>query len=162
MAIEHPSRDSLVKTGWLFQIAISPESPTDSLKDAVNSWNYWMEFDFSGIEWQAIKNSSKDILILVLISILNLMIYVPSLAFSLDIPYNMSHEFLGHGFSNIVAGLTGTVPNLLVSLQVATQVALQVVLIYTHRYTLIHYFSVVHKVAALKQSLSLCSRSEFF
>ena len=61
----------------------------------------------------------QDIVLLVIIGVLNLPIYIPSMALVLDVPtYNMNHELLGHGASNILAGVLGTVPNLVVSFKV--------------------------------------------
>lgn len=55
-------------------------------------------------------------MLLVVIGVLNLPIYVPALGSSLDVSVNMNHEFMGQGVANILAGLAGTVPNILVSL----------------------------------------------
>lgn len=61
----------------------------------------------------------QDIVLLVVIGVLNLPIYIPSMALALDVPaYNMNHELLGHRSSNILAGVLGTVPNLVVSSKV--------------------------------------------
>ncbi|KAJ7806786.1 hypothetical protein B0H14DRAFT_3483796 [Mycena olivaceomarginata] len=45
------------------------------------------------------------------VGILNLPIYVPALAFILDISYDMNRELLGQGVANIFAGMLGTVPS---------------------------------------------------
>jgi SulP family sulfate permease len=63
-------------------------------------------------------------------SVLNLPIYVPTLAFTLDVSYDMNYELLGEfsalrcvcakyghpgqAAGNILAGLVGTIPNILV------------------------------------------------
>ncbi len=60
------------------------------------------------------KNAIENIVLLVVIGVLNLPIYVPALAFSLNVPYDMNHEFFGQGAANILAGLAGTAPNILV------------------------------------------------
>ena len=104
--IEH-----LSKQGWLFTM----QSSTGHHKSLVSAWNYWTYFDFSLVRWSAMKKASQDIVLLVVIGVLNLPIYIPAMALSLDIPvYNMNHELFGHGISNVLAGAIGTVPNLVV------------------------------------------------
>lgn len=108
----HVSKDSLVDSGWLFQVAASESQPGTGIGD---TWNYWKDFNFSLVEWRAMKNALANIVLVVVIGVLNLPIYVPALAFSLDVSYDMNHEFFGQGAANLLAGLTGTVPNILVS-----------------------------------------------
>lgn len=98
--------------GWLFTIESVPGN--DSL---VRAWDYWTYFDFSRVRWSAMGKATENIVLLVVIGVLNLPIYVPAMALSLDVPvYNMNHELFGHGISNVLAGAVGTVPNLVVSL----------------------------------------------
>ena len=62
----------------------------------------------------------EDIVLLVVIGVLNLPIYIPTMALTLDVSqYDMDHEFLGHGVSNIMAGAVGTIPNLVVRVCIA-------------------------------------------
>lgn len=101
----------LSSRGWLFTLQ-DLSGHDQSLESA---WNYWTYFDFSLVRWSAIGKAIQDIVLLVLIGVLNLPIYVPAMALSLDIPvYHMNHELFGHGISNILAGIVGTVPNLVV------------------------------------------------
>ena len=103
--------ESLASQGWLFTV-------DDSVwhQEGVGmSWNYWSQFNFSLVKWSAMAAAIQDIVLLVIIGVLNLPIYVPALALALDEPsYHMNHEFLGHSASNLLAGVVGTVPNLVV------------------------------------------------
>ncbi|KAJ7183788.1 hypothetical protein C8R46DRAFT_1344499 [Mycena filopes] len=106
----HTPHAHLVATGWLFSVdTASISSPTG----VVSSWNYWMLFDFRLVEWHALRNALQNIILLVVIGVLNLPIFVPSLAFSLDVAYDMNHELIGQGVANLLAGVVGTVPNIL-------------------------------------------------
>ncbi|KAL8899964.1 MAG: hypothetical protein Q9207_005925 [Kuettlingeria erythrocarpa] len=99
----------LVTTGWLFKI----EKTDQSLYGAGPSWVYWRLFDFKNVEVRALKAAATNIVLLVIIGVLNLPIYVPALGYSLRVPVNMNHEFIGQGVANLVAGLAGTVPNIM-------------------------------------------------
>ncbi|KAJ6450156.1 sulfate transporter family-domain-containing protein [Mycena sanguinolenta] len=102
------SKESLVATGWLFSV----DSETIS-SGFVASWNYWTLFDFRLVQWSSLKSAIQNIVLLVVIGVLNLPIYVPTLAFTLDVSYDMNHELFGQGAANILAGLVGTVPNII-------------------------------------------------
>ncbi|KAK0197494.1 hypothetical protein F5146DRAFT_1130353 [Armillaria mellea] len=104
--------DALVANGWLFRVDASATRGSG----IGTAWIYWREFDFSKVEWWAMKNAIENIVLLVVIGVLNLPIYVPALAFSLNVPYDMNHEFFGQGAANILTGITGTAPNILVGL----------------------------------------------
>lgn len=102
------SKDDLVRSGWLFSV------PSSQGQSGIGTdWIYWREFNFPKVEWWALRNAITNIVLLVVIGVLNLPIYVPALAFTLDVPYDMNHEFLGQGAANILAGVAGTVPNIL-------------------------------------------------
>ena len=103
--------ERLSKQGWLFTV----QSSAAHHGSLVSAWNYWTYFDFSLVKWSAMRKAIQDIVLLVVIGVLNLPIYIPAMALSLDIPvYNMNHELFGHGISNVFAGAIGTVPNLVV------------------------------------------------
>ncbi|KAK7040526.1 hypothetical protein R3P38DRAFT_2894910 [Favolaschia claudopus] len=87
--------------GWLFTVDSAGSSPSG----IVASWNYWTLFDFK-------MNATQNIVLLVVIGVLNLPIYVPTLAFTLDVSYDMNHELLGQAAGNFFAGVVGTLPNL--------------------------------------------------
>ncbi|KAF7352091.1 hypothetical protein MVEN_01171900 [Mycena venus] len=101
--------ERLVATGWLFTV----DSASRSSSGIVTSWNYWALFDFRLVEWWSLKSAIQNIVLLVVIGVLNLPIYVSTLAFTLDVSYDMNHELLGQGAANIFAGIVGTVPNIL-------------------------------------------------
>ena len=102
----------LASLGWLFTV----EESIREQSGVGNSWNYWSLFNFSMVQWSAMAGAIQNIALLVIIGVLNLPIYIPSMALVLDMPgYNMNHEFFGHGASNLLAGVLGTVPNLVVS-----------------------------------------------
>ncbi|CAK5266843.1 unnamed protein product [Mycena citricolor] len=99
------SNGMLVDHAWLFQLEFAPSgTPT---------WNYWVLFDFKRVEWWALKSAIQNMVVLVVIGVLNLPIYVPTIAFSLDVSYDMNFEFFGTGLANIFAGVVGTVPNII-------------------------------------------------
>ncbi|KAJ7704782.1 sulfate transporter family-domain-containing protein [Mycena rosella] len=103
------SKEHLIATGWLFTVDATSTSSTA----IVATWNYWSLFDFRLVEWWSLKSAIQNIVLLVVIGVLNLPIYVPTLAFTLDVSYDMNHELLGQGAANIFAGVVGTVPNIL-------------------------------------------------
>lgn len=55
-----------------------------------------------------------NIVLVVVIGVLNLPIYVPALGLALKVKVNTNHEFIGQGVANILAGVAGTAPNILV------------------------------------------------
>ncbi|KAF9444033.1 hypothetical protein P691DRAFT_807989 [Macrolepiota fuliginosa MF-IS2] len=101
-------QEVLITNGWLFRV----QTPADQ-RGIGTQWIYWREFNFSRVEWWALRHAITNIVLLVVIGVLNLPIYVPALGFTLDVPYNMNHEFLGQGVANLLAGVAGTVPNIL-------------------------------------------------
>ena len=103
----------LVSNGWLFGVDDSAKQQSG----IGSAWVYWTLFDFSKVDLHALKNATTNIILLVVIGVLNLPIYVPALGSSLGVSVNMNHEFMGQGVANILAGLAGTVPNILVSLE---------------------------------------------
>ncbi|KAF7374116.1 Sulfate transporter [Mycena sanguinolenta] len=105
------SKQSLVATGWLF--SVDSETITSSSSGFVASWNYWTLFDFRLVQWWSLKSAIQNLVLLVVIGVLNLPIYVPTLAFTLDVSYDMNYELFGQGAANILAGLVGTVPNII-------------------------------------------------
>ncbi|THV06496.1 hypothetical protein K435DRAFT_960473 [Dendrothele bispora CBS 962.96] len=106
---QHLDQEGLIKGGWLFRV----DSSIREQGGLGKSWIYWTEFDFGRVEWWAMRNAIENIVLLVVIGVLNLPIYVPALAFTLDVPYDMDHELFGQGVANILAGVTGTMPNIL-------------------------------------------------
>jgi len=107
--------DTLVENGWLFEIDV----PIERKAGFGDSFVYWTLFDFSKVKVHALKNAITNIVLLVVIGVLNLPVYVPALGSSLGVPFDMNHEFIGQGSANILAGLAGTVPNILVNFLVS-------------------------------------------
>jgi len=100
----------LVNHGWLFEIGSSAKHESG----IGNSWLYWKLFDFTKVEPRAFKSSMTNIVLVVVIGVLNLPIYVPALGLALKVKVNTNHEFIGQGVANILAGVAGTAPNILV------------------------------------------------
>ncbi|KIJ65790.1 hypothetical protein HYDPIDRAFT_27023 [Hydnomerulius pinastri MD-312] len=101
----------LSSDGWLFTV----EESVRNQKGIGHAWDYWSLFDFSKVEWSAMTAAIENIVLLVVIGVLNLPIYIPAMSLVLGVPsYNMNHELIGHGVSNIFAGVVGTIPNLVV------------------------------------------------
>lgn len=76
----------LAERGWLFSTGESLGSGHMSLKDALN---YWTLFDFHLVDMSALSNAVTNFVLLVVIGVLNLPVYVPALALTLDVPYSM-------------------------------------------------------------------------
>lgn len=107
-----PSMQHLASTGWLFM----PENGR-SQATAAAEWDYWALFNFSKVEWRALSAGIRDILLLVLIGTLSLPIFAsPALLEWGGSTHSMNHEFVGHGISNTIAGVIGTLPNLFVGI----------------------------------------------
>lgn len=104
------SAETLRSTGWLF--ALAPHH------HAVNEdWNYWAAFDVSRVHWRAVSAASGDMARLVVVGILSLPIFVAAVAIDIKaLDYSMDQEFFGHGLANVIAGLAGTLPNVIVRL----------------------------------------------
>lgn len=80
----------LASLGWLFTV----EESVRKQSGIGSSWNYWSLCNFSLVQWLAMAGAVQNIVLLVLIGVLNLPIYIPSMALVLDMPaYNMDHQF---------------------------------------------------------------------
>lgn len=103
--------DELAAKGWLFTV----DAAAKNQKGLGDSWNYFKLFDFSMVEWSAMKAGIGNIVLLVIITVLNLPIYIPAMGLLLKQPdIDMNWELLGHGASNLLSGLVGSLPNLIV------------------------------------------------
>ncbi|KAI0192416.1 sulfate transporter family-domain-containing protein [Astrocystis sublimbata] len=101
---------TLAANGWIFSTGESLSGGKESLKDALN---YWDLFNFPLVQISALGHAVTNFVLLIVIGVLNLPVYVPALALTLDVPYSMNHELIGHGAANILAGAAGTLPNIL-------------------------------------------------
>ena len=103
----------LIDEGWLFPIGSFAGGNTE----VGPSWNYWALFNFKNVEWTALGAAAQNIVLTVFVGVINLPIYIPALAQAIDVAqYSMNFELFGHGMANVLAGLTGTIPNLVVSI----------------------------------------------
>lgn len=76
----------LAERGWLFRASEGLGSGNVNLKEALN---YWSLFNFSLVDMSAFSHAVTNFVLLVVIGVLNLPVYVPALALSLDVPYSM-------------------------------------------------------------------------
>jgi len=96
--------DTLRENGWLFEVARSEEK----------WYRYYTYFDFTKIRWGPLWATLPTQFALLFFNILHPPLNVPALAVSLDLDVDTNRELIAHGFSNLFAGLIGTVPNYLV------------------------------------------------
>jgi MFS superfamily sulfate permease-like transporter len=76
----------LAEQGWLFSTGEVLGSGNVNLRDALN---YWSLYDFRLVEMSALSHAVTNFVLLVVIGVLNLPVYVPALALTLDVPYSM-------------------------------------------------------------------------
>ncbi|KAI9058951.1 hypothetical protein FKP32DRAFT_1596829 [Trametes sanguinea] len=90
--------------GWLFDMSSSNEP-----------WYYFYSlFDFGATDWAAFWATMPTQFALLFFNILHPPLNVPALAVSLNHDVDTDKELMAHGYSNLLAGLIGTVPNYLV------------------------------------------------
>lgn len=100
--------DALRKDGWLFESA-------QGSGDSEDKWyGFYSYFDLELIRWTPIWKTLPTQFALLFFNILHPPLNVPSLSVSLDQDIDTNRELVGHGYSNILSGLFGTVPNYLV------------------------------------------------
>ncbi|KAG1772473.1 sulfate transporter family-domain-containing protein [Suillus placidus] len=99
---------SLRRDGWLFDMA----------KGTGGSEDRWYGFhsylDLGLIRFTPLWTTLPIQFALLFFNILHPPLNVPALSVSLDVDIDTNKELLSHGYSNILAGLLGTVPNYLV------------------------------------------------
>ncbi|KAG9312501.1 sulfate transporter family-domain-containing protein [Chiua virens] len=99
---------TLRREGWLFETA-------EEVGGAVESWyTFYTYFDLRAVHWTLIWTTLPTQFALLFFNILHPPLNVPALAISLDEDVDTDKELVGHGMSNIAAGLLCTVPNYLV------------------------------------------------
>ncbi|WVW83707.1 hypothetical protein I302_105728 [Kwoniella bestiolae CBS 10118] len=94
----------LRQTGWVFDVG----------KNTQSWWKFYTYFDFRKTHWGAFWEAMPTQLALVFFGILHVPLNVPALGVSLaEDNVKLDRELVAHGFSNVAAGLVGTVPNYL-------------------------------------------------
>ncbi|KAH9989296.1 sulfate transporter family-domain-containing protein [Russula vinacea] len=96
--------DTLRRDGWLFEVARSEEK----------WYRFYTYFDFAKISWGPLWATLPTQFALLFFNVLHPPLNVPALAVSLDLDVDTNKELIAHGYSNLFAGLIGTVPNYLV------------------------------------------------
>ncbi|KAI8814169.1 sulfate transporter family-domain-containing protein [Cladochytrium replicatum] len=99
------SMDDLRKGRWLFDL---PDA------QSVPYYTFWTYYDLNKTVWSAIPATIPTQLALVFFGILHVPINVPALAVSTHQDVDTNLEIVGHGISNLLAGVFGTVQNYLV------------------------------------------------
>ncbi|KAI8927111.1 sulfate transporter family-domain-containing protein [Entophlyctis helioformis] len=99
------SIDSLRQYGWLFDLPASADTPF---------WTFWTYIDMGVVNWSAVAATIPTQMALSFFGILHVPINVPALAVSTKQDVDLSREIIGHGISNILAGLAATPQNYLV------------------------------------------------
>ncbi|KIP03684.1 hypothetical protein PHLGIDRAFT_110510 [Phlebiopsis gigantea 11061_1 CR5-6] len=94
----------LRETGWLFD-----------MDTADDPWyRFYSFYDFGATRWSALWATLPTQFALLFFNILHPPLNVPALAVSLNHDVNTDKELVAHGYSNLLAGVFGTVPNYLV------------------------------------------------
>ncbi|KAH9929173.1 sulfate transporter family-domain-containing protein [Fomitopsis serialis] len=104
VAAAHLDLGVLREHGWLFDMGTSHEP----------WYHFYTLFDFRAIRWDAFWATLPTQLALLFFNILHPPLNVPALAVSLDHDVDTNKELVAHGYSNLLAGVLGTVPNYLV------------------------------------------------
>lgn len=114
--------EKLASAGWLFAASTQREQSM-----AGQDWNYWVMFNFSLTEWQAITSALSHIALLVVVGALSLPVVVSLVAEEVAtqlekdsgaqsmLSFDLNREFLIHGLSNLASGIAGAVPNMVAS-----------------------------------------------
>ncbi|KAI0739439.1 sulfate transporter family-domain-containing protein [Daedaleopsis nitida] len=95
---------TLRNTGWLFDMGTSSDP----------WYHFYTLFDFRAVKWAALGSTMPTQFALLFFNILHPPLNVPALAVSLAHDVDTDKELVAHGYSNVLAGLVGTVPNYLV------------------------------------------------
>ncbi|KAF9258042.1 hypothetical protein L218DRAFT_878057 [Marasmius fiardii PR-910] len=90
--------------GWVFEI----------VGEARNWWEVYRYFDPNLIHWKPLWATLPTQFALLFFNILHPPLNVPALSVSLKKDVDTNKELVGHGYSNLLAGVLGTVPNYLI------------------------------------------------
>ncbi|OJT12151.1 hypothetical protein TRAPUB_11300 [Trametes pubescens] len=104
VAAGHLDLVALREAGWLFDMGTSKEP----------WYHFYSLYDFKAMDWSAFWATMPTQFALLFFNILHPPLNVPALAVSLHHDVNTDKELVAHGYSNLLAGLIGTVPNYLV------------------------------------------------
>jgi len=96
------SADDAREKNWLF-----PHPP------ATDCWLMWTLFDFGAVRWDLIFTSTPTLIALTCFGLMHVPINIPSLSISTGYEADMNRELAVHGWSNILSGLVGGLPNYL-------------------------------------------------
>ncbi|OAX35963.1 hypothetical protein K503DRAFT_696020 [Rhizopogon vinicolor AM-OR11-026] len=100
--------NALRKDGWLFD-------STEGAGGVEDEWyGFYSYLDFGLIQFTPIWTTLPIQFALLFFNILHPPLNVPALSVSLDEDIDTNKELVGHGYSNLLAGFLGTVPNYLV------------------------------------------------
>ncbi|KAH9475182.1 hypothetical protein JR316_0012293 [Psilocybe cubensis] len=95
----------LRRTGWIFDMGASAQEPW---------YKFYSYFNFGLVRYSALWSTLPTQFALLFFNILHPPLNVPALAVSLNDDVDTNKELVAHGYSNLLAGLIGTVPNYLV------------------------------------------------
>ncbi|KAH9847094.1 sulfate transporter family-domain-containing protein [Lenzites betulinus] len=104
VAAAHLDLAALREAGWIFDMGTSREP----------WYQFYSLYDFKAMDWGAFWATMPTQFALLFFNILHPPLNVPALAVSLHHDVNTDKELVAHGYSNLLAGLIGTVPNYLV------------------------------------------------
>lgn len=96
------SPDVARTSGWIF-----PHPPSTSC------WEMWSLFDFGVVRWDLVFSSIPTMVALTCFGLMHAPINIPSLSMSTNLEGDMNKELIVHGWSNILSGLLGGLPNYL-------------------------------------------------
>ncbi|KAJ3888155.1 sulfate transporter family-domain-containing protein [Lentinula edodes] len=100
--------DELRENGWLFDIPGGVKGQPEKW------WRFYTYFDRNLIHFEPLWSTLPTQFALLFFNILHPPLNVPALAVSLNEDVDTNKELVAHGYSNILAGVFGTVPNYLV------------------------------------------------
>lgn len=104
VAIGRFDLSTLRQDGWLFDVGDAHEP----------WWKIYTYWNLRKVDYTALLQTMPTQFALLFFNILHPPLNVPALAVSLDQEVDTNRELVSHGYSNILAGLFGTVPNYLV------------------------------------------------
>ncbi|KAJ8516740.1 hypothetical protein ONZ45_g5982 [Pleurotus djamor] len=100
--------DTLRHSGWLFDVG------TGSGASNLKWYSFYSYLDYRLVHFAPLWNTLPTQFALLFFNILHPPLNVPALSVSLNEDIDTNKELVGHGYSNLLAGLLGTVPNYLV------------------------------------------------